>query len=297
MIYFDTVSAYSAFNQEENHHPLITCIDLSTVPPRKGVKMYYGIYAIFLKQVSCGDITYGKQVYDYQEGTLVFVGPGQVIDIQDKESYYQPHGLVLAFHPDLFQGRHLGKSLKNYHFFNYGTSAALHMSEEEKSAIAFLFRQITDEVKKPVDAPTNSLIQTQVELLLQYCDRFYERQFATRKQANQGILERMETLLHHYFASEKPEKEGTPTVAYCANHLSVSPNYLGDLIKKETGRSALDLIQDNLVQEAKSRLGDPRFTVAQVAYGLGFKYPQHFIRLFKKKVGVTPKEFRLPKAK
>jgi AraC family transcriptional activator of pobA len=294
MIYFDTVSAYCKFNQKDSTHPYIACIDLSTVPPRKGQKMFYGIYAIFLKQVSCGDLTYGKQVYDYQEGTLVFVGPGQVIDVQDKVSFYQPNGHVLVFHPDLFLGRRSGQSLKNYRFFNYGTSAALHMSEDEKEAVEFLFKQIGQELNSPVEDQTTDLIKTQVQLLLQYCERFYERQFNTRKQATQGILERMESLLHDYLNSDKPE---TPTVANCAFRLSVSPNYLGDLIKKETGRSALDLIQDFLVQEAKSRLSDPRVTVAQVAYSMGFRYPQHFIRLFKKKVGMTPKDFRLPKAK
>lgn len=290
MIYFDTVSAYNAFNQHVDGDPLITLIDLSTASPRVGHKMYYGIYAIFLKQVECGDLQYGKQPYDYQEGTLVFVGPGQVIDVQNKTDYYQPKGYVLAFHPDFLQGSALAKNIKKYPFFHYGTSAALHMSEEEKSAITFLFQQIKQEVAASLPSANRGLVQTQVHLLLEYCVRFYERQYTTRKRASQGILERLEALLHAY--ADQAEKEGPVTVAYCADRLSVSPNYLGDLIKKETGRSALDVIQDYLVQEAKARLNDPRSAVAQVAYSLGFKYPQHFIRLFKKKIGVTPREYQ-----
>lgn len=291
-IHFNTVHDYNRFNQHNTQHPLVSVIDFSKADKRTGSKMYFGLYCVFLKDVKCGDLTYGKQTYDYQEGTLVFVSPGQVVDVANKTDMYQPMGHGLAFHPDLMHGTSLGKVLNNYGFFNYQSHEALHISERERQIVLDCFSKIEFELQQSVDKHSKKLITTNIELFLDYCERFYDRQFITREHINSDILTQFETCLQDYFTTGKAETIGFPMVHYFADQLHLSPNYFGDLIKKETGVSAQDYIQNKVIQVAKERVFDQSKSISEIAYELGFKYPQHFSRLFKQRVGYSPNEFR-----
>jgi AraC-like DNA-binding protein len=289
---FDTISQYNAFNNHETLHPLVTVIDFSKAATRKLTRMYFGFYLVLLKDVVCGDLRYGKNTYDYQEGTLVFIGPSQIIDAVNKNEMYQPKGYGVVFHPDLIHGTSLGKHIDDYSFFSYQSNEALHVSERERQLVLDCFSKIKYELEHAVDKHSKKLIASNIELLLNYCVRFYDRQFITRENVNKGILGRFETLLKEFFASDKPQTVGLPTVAWCASELSLSANYFGDLIKKETGKSPHEYIQLKLIDVAKERMFDTNKSVSEVAYGLGFKYPQHFSRVFKQHVGVSPLEYR-----
>lgn len=293
MIHFDQVSEYNAFNNVETLHPLVSIIDFSKANVRTGHKMNFGLYCIFLKDVKCGDLKYGKQTYDYQEGTLVFVSPGQIVDVENKTTPYQPMGHGLVFHPDFLPGTLLAKSLKDYSFFSYHSNEALHLSSRERQTILDCFAKIEQELQQPIDKHSKKVIASTIELFLSYCERFYDRQFITRENVNRGILEKFEELLNHYFSSDKPTQEGLPSVASCADELHLSANYFGDLIKKETGKSAQEYIQFKIIKTAKERIFDLDKSISEIAYDLGFKYPQHFTRLFKQQVGVTPSEYRI----
>lgn len=295
---FDTVCEYNALNNHETLHPLVSVIDFSKANPRswggeKKVRLNLGMYCIFLKDVKCGDLKYGRNYYDYQEGTLVFVSPGQVMEIENDGKVYQPKGHALVFQADLIRGTSLAKTISEYHFFSYNANEALHLSERERQIVLDCFSKIEFELHQNIDKHSKKLIATNIELFLDYCDRFYDRQFITRDNVNKGILEKFEELLNGYFSSEKPHKIGLPSVAYCADELHLSANYFGDLIKKETGKSAKEYIQDKIIDVAKNKTFDTGKTVNEIAYELGFKYPQHFTRLFKQRVGVTPNEYRL----
>lgn len=290
---FETVNDYNVFNNKETLHPLVSVIDLSKANPRRASNMYFGIYVVFLKEVKCGDLRYGKNTYDYQEGTLVFIAPGQIVKVEDNGEIYQPKGYALVFHPDLIHGTTLGKHIGEYTFFGYRSNEALHISERERTIVLDYFSKIEYELERAIDKHSKKLIVANIELFLNYCVRFYERQFITRDSVHKGVLERFEKVLNEYFRSDKPQSIGLPTVAYCASELSLSPNYFGDLIKKETGKTAQEYIQTKLIDIAKERVFDNSKTVSQVAYELGFKYPQHFTRLFKQRVGQSPNEYRL----
>lgn len=295
---FDTVSEYNALNNHETLHPLVSVIDFSKANPRswgseKNVRINYGLYCIFLKDVKCGDLKYGRNYYDYQEGTLVFVSPGQVMEIENDGQVYQPKGHALVFHPDLIHGTSLAKSIGEYNFFSYQANEALHVSERERQIVMDCFSKINFELQQNIDKHSKKLIASNIELFLNYCDRFYDRQFITRDNVNKGVLEKFEEFLNGYFASDKPQKFGLPSVAYFADELHLSANYFGDLIKKETGKSAKEYIQDKLIEVAKNKTFDTGKSVNEIAYELGFKYPQHFTRLFKQRVGMSPNEYRL----
>lgn len=289
---FDTISQYNAFNNHETLHPLVTVIDFSKAAPRKLTRMYFGFYLVLLKDVVCGDLRYGKNTYDYQEGTLVFIGQGQIIDAVNKNELYQPKGYGVVFHPDLIHGTSLGKHIDDYSFFSYQSNEALHVSERERQLVLDCFSKIKYELEHAVDKHSKKLIASNIELLLNYCVRFYDRQFITRENVNRGILARFEKVLKEFFASDKPQTFGLPSVAWCASELNLSANYFGDLIKKETGKSPHEFIQLKLIDVAKERMFDTNKSVSEVAYGLGFKYPQHFSRVFKQHVGVSPLEYR-----
>ena len=288
---FETISQYNAFNKNTTLHPLVSVVDLSKAEPRRLRRMSYNFYTVFLKEDKCGDLRYGCSNYDYEEGTLIFLAPGQVIG-SNGEEYYQPQGLALVFHPDLIRGTTLAQHMNDYTFFSYAVNEALHLSGRERQIILDCFSKIKYELEHGVDKHSKKLIVTNIELFLNYCVRFYDRQFITRENAVNGILEKFETMLNNFFSSEKPQTIGLPSVAYCAGELNLSPNYFGDLIKKETGKSAHEFIQLKLMDVAKERMFDTTKSVSEVAYGLGFKYPQHFSRVFKQYVGVTPQEYR-----
>lgn len=292
VIKFDTVGQYNAFNNNETLHPLVSVIDLSKSNRRHNARQNFGFYTVFLKEIKCGNLKYGCNYYDYEEGTLVFIGPGQVIGIENNGEYFQPHGTALIFHPDLIKGTALARHIQDYSFFSYDIHEALHLSESEKKVILDCISKIRYELEHAIDKHSKTLIVTNIELFLNYCVRFYDRQFITREIAHKGILQRFEDLLTEYFQSGKPQTIGLPSVTYCAEQLNLSANYFGDLIKKDTGKSAQEYIQLKLMDVAKEKIFDKNKSVSEIAYELGFKYPQHFTRVFKQRVGYTPNEYR-----
>jgi AraC-like DNA-binding protein len=292
IVKLDTVAVYNNMRGVETLHPLVTIIDLSKANPLPAQTFNFGLYAIYLKELKCGELKYGRGHYDYQEGTLVFIAPGQVIAVQPKVKTFEPKGWALLFHPDLIKGTSLGRHMQDYSFFSYDVNEALHISDKERKIVLDCFTKIEYELQQSIDRHSKKLIASNIELFLNYCTRFYDRQFITRDTAHHGILERFENLLNNYFLSDKPATIGLPSVAYCAGELNLSPNYFGDLVKKEAGQSAQEYIQSKIIDVAKERVFDIHKSVSEIAYELGFKYPQHFTRLFKQRVGVSPNEYR-----
>jgi AraC family transcriptional regulator, transcriptional activator of pobA len=290
---FNTINDYNVFNNNETLHPLVSVVDLSKASLRSGSKMYFGFYTVFLKDVKCGDLIYGRHTYDYQEGTLVFIAPGQVAGINSNGEIYQPKGYALIFHSDLIHGTSLGRHIQDYTFFGYQSNEALHLSERERKIVLDSFSKIQYELEHAIDKHSKKLIVDNIELFLNYCVRFYDRQFITRDNINFGILERFELLLNEYYQSDRPQTIGLPSVAFCAGDLNLSPSYFGDLIKKATGKTAQEYIQSKIIDIAKEKIFDNSKSVGQIAYELGFKYPQHFTRLFKQRVGQSPHEYRM----
>jgi AraC-like DNA-binding protein len=293
LLKFNTISEYNTFNNNVTRHPLVGVIDFSKAAPRQGSQMYFGFYTVFLKDVKCGDLVYGRNTYDYQEGTLVFFAPGQIAGVNSNGETFQPKGYGLVFHPDLIHGTALGRHIHNYSFFEYQSNEALHLSEAERKIVLDCFSKIEYELEHAIDKHSKTLIANNIELFLNYCMRFYDRQFITRDHTHKGILEKFESLLNDYFASDKPQDIGLPSVAWCAEQMHLSANYFGDLVKKETSRPAQEYIQAKLMDVAKEKIFDRNKSVSEVAYELGFKYPQHFTRLFKQRVGRTPSEYRM----
>ena len=288
----ETVFEYNDSLGIETLHPQVSVIDLSKAKPIRHARQTFSFYAIFLKEVKCGELLYGRNRYDYQEGTLVCLAPGQVIGVEDNGETYQPKGWALVFHPDLIRGTTLGQHMKEYTFFSYEVNEALHLSERERQLVIDCMQKIRLELEHAIDRHSRRLVAIQIEVLLDYCLRFYERQFITRTTVNHDVLTRFERLLDDYFNDDRAQREGVPTVKYCAGELCLSPNYFGDLVKKETGKTAQEYIQLKLIDVAKDRILDPAKSIGQVAYELGFQYPQHFTRLFKRISGRTPVEYR-----
>ena len=294
LIKIDTVDQYNKMFGLETLHPLVSVVDLSkseTWPTN--FRVNYGIYGLFLKDTKRGDIRYGRQYYDYQEGTIVCFAPGQDAETTLITDRVQVNALGILFHPDLLLGTSLGKTIKKYTFFSSEVNEALHLSEEERNIIMDCLRIIRLELEHGVDKHSKTLLVNYIELLLNYCMRFYERQFVTRSKANHDVLTRFEQLLDNYFSGTFAEQNGLPTVKYFADKICLSPNYFGDMVKKETGRTPQEYIQEKVIEMAKERMIGTEDTVSQIAYSLGFQYPQHFCRLFKKRVGCTPNGYRV----
>ena len=291
----DHVCQYNEMMGCETLHPLVSVVDFSKCPPVKPSHKSFGFYAVMLKDFKCGELRYGRHYYDYQEGTLVFFAPGQTGGVDNNGVSFQPKGWALLFHPDLLLGTPLGHNMKDYTFFSYEANEALHLSEQERETVLDCLHKIEAELQHAVDRHSKNLIVTNIELLLNYCIRFYDRQFITRCNVNKDVLTRFENLLDDYFVSGKSQSIGLPSVQYFADQLHLSSNYFGDLIKKETGKSAQEYIQVKLINVAKDRVFDTSKTLNEIAYELGFKYPQHFSRLFKNRVGCSPNEYRMEK--
>lgn len=293
-IYIDMVDRYNKLVGLETKHPLVAVVDLKEAAvermPREAA-YHYGVYSLWLKQTRCGDITYGRQPYDYQEGTVVSYAPGQVVRVKHDEKYV-PSALGLLFHPDLIRGTSLGQDIRQYSFFEYSSREALHLSEQEKTIFKDCLDKIRTETERPVDNHSKKIICRNIELLLDYCMRFYERQFITRKNVNVDVLTRFEAELNGYFQRGDARSGGRPSVRYFAERCFLSPNYFGDLVKKETGRTPQDFIRQKIVDLSKEELLGTQKTVSEIAYGLGFQYSQHFNRYFKRTTGFTPTEYR-----
>ena len=289
----DSVDLYNKLYGLETLNPLVSVIDLNKATSSVDLIRYnYGIYALYLKLEKACDIKYGRQTYDYQEGTIVCFAPGQTAETNPTTDKVQVNAHGILFHPDLLRGTSLGKNIKKYTFFSYEVNEALHLSEEERSIVMDCLKIIRMELEHGVDKHSKTLLVNHIELLLNYCMRFYERQFITRGKTNRDVLTRFENLLDEYFESTLAEQDGLPTVKYFADKLCLSSNYFGDMFKKETGKSPQEYIQEKVIELAKERISGTADTVSQIAYSLGFQYPQHFCRLFKKRVGYTPSEYR-----
>lgn len=294
IVEMNTVDQYNKLYGLETLHPLITVVDLTKATKIVNhIQMNYGVYALFLKGAKSCDIKYGRRSYDYQEGTIVCFAPEQVISVDSAKDEIQPQVYGILFHPDLIRGTSLGQNIKKFSFFSYAVNEALHLSAQERIVIKDCLDKIQSELQHSIDNHSKHLIVTNIELLLGYCMRFYERQFITRSDSNKDVLTRFELLLDEYFQNKLPQNKGLPSVKYIADKICLSANYFGDLIKKETGKTAQELIQKRLLDRAKEQIIASDQTISQIAYELGFQYPQHLSRFFKKHVGCTPNEYRL----
>lgn len=284
-------SDYSAWVGQKDPHELVSVINYSEVSPVRFSLNNYGVYGLFLQgdEENLG-LVYGTGKYDYSAGTLICVAPGQLGGKEDNGELVNLSGWALLFHPDILQGTGLERDIKDFSFFDYRINEALHMSEEERKIMIGLFRQIENELKSPSDNMQNRIIVGFINLLLRYAQRFYNRQFVSRTILNNDVLTRFEELLKDYFEQEKQLATGVPTVQYCSEQLNMSPSYLSDLIKKTTGETANHYIKQFVIQMAKNRLVSG-MNSSEVAYSLGFDYPQHFSRTFKKITGETPSEY------
>lgn len=292
MLIFDTIKQYSEFFNNKTLHPLINFVDFSKSKPFGRDRLRIGFYAIIVKETLCGEFRYGNGYYDYSDGSMIFVGPNQIIGSEPKGEIHQPYGKALIFHPDLIKGTSLGKQIHEYSFFSYQINEALHLSDREREIVENCYSNIISEINQNIDKHSKRLLVANLELLLKYCLRFYDRQFITREIVNHGIIERFELELNKYLLDEKLKTSGLPSVNYFANTLHLSPNYFGDVIKKETGKSPQELIHLKLLEIAKEKILDTTKSISEISYELGFKYPQHFTRLFKQKIGVSPNEYR-----
>ncbi|MCF1422895.1 helix-turn-helix domain-containing protein [Mangrovimonas futianensis] len=295
----NSVTEYNHILGIETLHPLISFIDFSQLPvfdyskvePNRYTKAQMNMFAIFLKDAKCGNITYGVNNYDYEEGSLIFMAPGQAFGIEGKGEK-KGEGFALVFHPDLILGTPLSDQINSYTFFSYEVNEALNLSARERDIINNCFSNIQYELEHAIDSHSKTLIVSYIDLFLNYSKRFYERQFNTRSHVNKDILARFEKIIRDYFQSGAPSEHGLPSVSYCADILCVSPNYLGDLLKKETGKSAQEHIQLKLIEVAKTKMFGSEKSISEIAFELGFKHPQHFTRMFKKNMGISPLEYR-----
>ncbi len=277
-------------------HPLISVINQNEYKPLSGnkqISVVFDFYIISLTRDSIGKVkySYGQQQYDFDEGTMLFMAPGQVFSFEADEDF-KTSGWMLLIHPDYLWNTALAKAIKRYEYFSYWVHEALHLSEKEETMVNGLIQNVSQEYHSNIDKFSQDVIIAQLELLLTYAERFYQRQFITRKISNHKILDRLEGLLTSYFNSDALLKKGLPTVQYIAETLNVSPNYLSGLLKMLTGRSTLQHIQDKLIDKAKEKLSTTVLSVSEIAYELGFEYPQSFSKLFKTKTNLSPLEFR-----
>lgn len=291
MINFETIQDFNSMLGVRTQHPLVSVVNQYEAKPMQHMQHTMSFYAVFLKDEKNCELTYGRTKYDYDKGSVVCLAPGQVIGIEGDE-IFQPQGYALFFDPELIHGTSLGKRIKEFTFFSYEVNEALHLSEEEREIFINCLKMISTELDHSIDHLSKQMITGYIELLLNNCLRFYERQFETRRKSTSDILVRFETLLDKYFTDKNAEKNGLPTVSYCASKLCLSTNYFGDLIKKETGKSAMDHIKAKILNEVKEALGNKEKNITEISYELGFQYPQHLSRFFKKEAGITPAKYR-----
>lgn len=287
----DTIEQYNRLYGFETRHPQVGFVEFDGKEPQTTYRMTLGFYSVFLKETKGCTIDYGKTRYDFDDQTVVSIAPGQRVGYSSVEGVpAKSRGLL--FHPDFIRGTSLGQKIRQYSFFAYESNEALHLSEEERRIVNNCMSIISSELQHPIDKHTKGLVCTNIELLLDYCMRFYERQFVTRQDMNLDTLSRFEKLVDSYLADGLAAREGIPSVKYFADKICLSPNYFGDLVRKETGKSAKEYIQLKMLDAAKEHLHDPLKSISEVAYALGFHYPQHFVRFFKRFAGMTPSEYR-----
>lgn len=287
-----TIDDYNKHLGVRTLHPLVGVIDFTKMESMPHGKKEYGFYCIYLKELLCGTMEYGRSQYDYQEGTLVFIAPGQTAGVNDGEVTLNPKGMALIFHPDFLYDTPLANLINRYSFFSYSSNEALHMSDKEKETIIHCFREIQTELENSIDRHTKHIVCSHIETFLNYCERFYDRQFITREISNQSILKRFQNYISDYFNSGNPNLEGIPNISQCAAKFRLSPNYFSDLVKKESGMTPQEFIHNYIVGLVKRDLLNSNLSVSEIAYSLGFKYPHHLTRLFKKVTGLTPNQYK-----
>jgi len=296
VIHLHTIADLSKlFNLGHNQHPLVTVLDFSKVTEQveQNSKITTDFYSIMFKNYCKNHIKYGRKTIDFQDGNLICIAPNQTIEIDNEiEEREDKMGWGLFFHPDLIRSTTLNQKIKEYSFFQYEVSEALHLSDKEKNILLECVQKIQTELQENIDVHSQYIIVSTIELLLNYCSRFYGRQLITRSQNNKSIISQIENLLTQYFADNKINEQGLPTVKYLANKVHLSPSYLSDLLKKETGKNAQEHIHFYLIEEAKNILLNTEKNINEIAFDLGFEYPQYFNKLFKKKTGKTPMEYR-----
>jgi AraC-like DNA-binding protein len=295
IVHLSHIAEIDRFVQSKTKHPLVSVVDFSKVDEYlpEGTRISADFYSLMFKNYCANHMKYGRQTIDFQDGNLICIAPKQVLvmdtEIEKKENMM---GWGLFFHPDVLRGTSLSEKMHEYTFFSYEVTEALHLSDKEKAILFDCVQKIENELQENIDAYSQTLIVSTIELLLNYCSRYYGRQFITRKSTNSNIVIQIEKTLKYYFKEDKIKKFGLPSVKYLAESVHLSPSYLSDLLKKETGMNAQDHIHYYLIEEAKTMLINTQNSISEVAYQLGFDYPQYFSKLFKLKTGRTPIEFR-----
>lgn len=272
-------------------HPLVSVAHFDKQNKVEEVINHYELYALFLKENKGCKLSYGRTEYDFDEMTVTSFAPGQTIHVEPNPEVTYPKWSALVFHPDLLNRTQLGRNMSRYEFFDYTSNEALHLSAGEIDIFKSVLSMIQEELQRSIDKHSRELIVSNIELLLNYCLRFYDRQFITREEINHTVVKKFSDLLNEYINS-KAEHEGLPTVAYFADKCCYSPKYFGELVKTETGRTAKDFINDRLLRAATQLLSDETLSIRMVSQRLGFEYPQHFVRFFKARMGKTPSEYR-----
>ena len=290
-VFINTVQDFNDYQGVETLHPLVSVVHVENTEHIKECVMHYGLYAIYLKENKGCKLSYGRTPYDFDEMTVTSFAPGQVVNVETNPDVPFAKFTALVFHPDLLNRTALGRQISRYEFFGYSSTEALHLSAQEVEVFRGVLTMIEQELHRAIDKHTRELIVSNIELLLNYCLRFYDRQFITREEINHSVVKKFIELLDDYI-STKALRDGLPTVAYFADKCCLSSGYFGNLVRVETGRTAKDIISDHLLAHAKQLLNDEALTVTMISQHLGFEYPQHFVRFFKSHTGKTPSAYR-----
>ncbi|MDY4997593.1 MAG: helix-turn-helix transcriptional regulator [Bacteroidaceae bacterium] len=290
-VFLNTVQDFNDYQGVETLHPLVSVVHVENTEHIQECVMHYGLYAIYLKENKGCKLSYGRTPYDFDEMTVTSFAPGQVVKVEPNPDVPCAKFTALVFHPDLLNRTALGRQMSRYEFFDYSSTEALHLSVQEVEVFRGVLAMIEQELHRAIDKHTRELIVSNIELLLNYCLRFYDRQFITREEINHSVVKRFMELLDDYISS-KALREGLPTVAYFADKCCLSSGYFGNLVRVETGRTAKDIIADRLLAHAKQLLNDDTLTITMISERMGFDYPQHFVRFFKSHTGKTPSAFR-----
>ena len=290
-IFINTIQDFNDYQGVETLHPLVSVVHVENTEHIKECVMHYGLYAIYLKENKGCKLSYGRTPYDFDEMTVTSFAPGQVVKVEPNPDVPFAKFTALVFHPDILNRTALGRHINRYEFFGYSSTEALHLSAQEVEVFRGVLTMIEQELHRAIDKHTRELIVSNIELLLNYCLRFYDRQFITREEINHSVIKKFIELLDDYIAT-KALRDGLPTVAYFADKCCLSNGYFGNLVRVETGRTAKDIISDHLLAHAKQLLNDEALTVTMISERLGFEYPQHFVRFFKSHTGKTPSAYR-----